>query len=59
MGRLLRVDLSSGSIRVENLPEESVLKKFIGGQLLASYLLFLKNYRLMPNLSVRKTASSS
>jgi aldehyde:ferredoxin oxidoreductase len=39
MGRLLRVDLTSGSVRDENLPEEPVLRKFIGGQLLASYIL--------------------
>ena len=39
MGSILRVDLSSGSIRIENLPDEPVLKKFIGGQSLASYLL--------------------
>ncbi|MBI4490637.1 MAG: hypothetical protein HY694_16250 [Deltaproteobacteria bacterium] len=39
MGKILRVDLSSGSIRDENLPEESILKKLIGGQALASYIL--------------------
>jgi aldehyde:ferredoxin oxidoreductase len=39
MGRILRVDLSSGSMKDENLPEEPVLKKLIGGQALASYIL--------------------
>ena len=35
MGKILRVDLSTGSMRDENLPEEPVLRKFIGGQALA------------------------
>ena len=39
MGKILRVDLTSGSMKDENLPEEPVLRKFIGGQALASYLL--------------------
>lgn len=39
MGKILRVELSSGSIKDENLPEEPVLKKLIGGQALASYIL--------------------
>jgi aldehyde:ferredoxin oxidoreductase len=39
MGKILRVDLSSGSIKNENLPEEPVLRRLIGGQALASYLL--------------------
>lgn len=39
MGRVLRVDLSSGSMRDENLPEEPVLRKLIGGQALASAIL--------------------
>ena len=39
MGKILRVDLTTGSIRDENLPEEPILKKFIGGQALASYIL--------------------
>jgi aldehyde:ferredoxin oxidoreductase len=39
MGRILRVDLSAGSLRDENLPEEPLLRKFIGGQALASYIL--------------------
>jgi len=38
MGKILRVDLTSGSIKDENLPEESWLRKLIGGQALASYL---------------------
>lgn len=39
MGKVLRVDLTSGSMRSENLPEEPVLRKFIGGQALAAYIL--------------------
>ena len=39
MGKILRVDLTSGSMRDENLPEEPILKKFIGGQSLALYIL--------------------
>jgi aldehyde:ferredoxin oxidoreductase len=39
MGKILRVDLTTGSMRDENLPEEPILKKFIGGQALALYIL--------------------
>ena len=39
MGKLLRVDLTSGTLKDENLPEEPILKKFIGGQALALYIL--------------------
>src|SRR5499426_1473374 len=39
MGKILRVDLSTGSLRDENLPEEPILKKFNGGPALASYIL--------------------
>ncbi len=39
MGQLLRVDLTSGSIRTEPLPDETVLRKLWGGQALASYFL--------------------
>ena len=39
MGKILRVDLTSGSMRDENLPEEPLLKKFLGGQALATYIL--------------------
>ncbi len=39
MGKILRVDLTSGSMTDENLPEEPVLRKFIGGQALATYIL--------------------
>ena len=39
MGRILRVDLTSGSLKDENLPEEPVLRQFIGGQALATYTL--------------------
>jgi aldehyde:ferredoxin oxidoreductase len=39
MGRILRVDLTTGAMRDENLPEEPILRRFIGGQALASYIL--------------------
>jgi aldehyde:ferredoxin oxidoreductase len=39
MGQLLRVDLSSGSIRAEALPDERTLRKFWGGQALATWYL--------------------
>jgi len=39
MGRILRVDLTRGVITDENLPEEPLLKKLIGGQALATYIL--------------------
>ncbi len=39
MGTILRVDLTTGSMRDEHLPEEPLLRKFIGGQALASYIL--------------------
>src|SRR5439155_5259022 len=39
MGKILRVDLTTGAMRDENLPEEPILKKLIGGQALASYIL--------------------
>ncbi|MPZ75334.1 MAG: hypothetical protein GEU77_02310 [Deltaproteobacteria bacterium] len=39
VGKILRVDLTTGSMRDENLPEEPILKKFIGGQSLALYIL--------------------
>ena len=39
MGKILRVDLTSGRLTDENLPEEPILKKFIGGQALALYIL--------------------
>jgi len=39
MGKILRVDLTRGSLKDENLPEEPILKKFIGGQALAVYIL--------------------
>jgi aldehyde:ferredoxin oxidoreductase len=39
MGRILRVDLTSGSMKDENLPEEPLLRRFIGGQALATYIL--------------------
>ena len=34
MGRILRVDLTTGSMKDENLPEEPLLRKLIGGQAL-------------------------
>ena len=39
MGRILRVNLTTGALKDENLPEEPILKKFIGGQALALYIL--------------------
>jgi len=39
MGKILRVNLTSGSMKDENLPEEPVLRKLIGGQALAIYIL--------------------
>jgi len=39
MGKILRVNLTSGSMKDENRPEEPVLRKFIGGQALALYIL--------------------
>ena len=39
MGKILRVDLTTGELKDENLPDESILKKFIGGQALALYIL--------------------
>lgn len=45
MGKLLRVDLTSGRISAQELPEESVLRKLWGGQALASWLL-MKELRL-------------
>ena len=39
MGKILRVNLSSASTKDENLPEEPVLRQFMGGQALASYIL--------------------
>ena len=39
MGKILRVDLTSRILTDENLPEESVLRKFIGGQSLPTYIL--------------------
>jgi aldehyde:ferredoxin oxidoreductase len=39
MGKILRVDLTTGTLRDENLPEVPILKKFIGGQALALYIL--------------------
>ena len=39
MGKILRVDLSSGTMKDENLPEEPVLRRLPGGQALALYIL--------------------
>ncbi len=39
MGKILRVNLTTGKLTDENLPEEPILKKFIGGQALALYIL--------------------
>lgn len=39
MGRLLRVDLTSGATAVDDLPEEPVLRRLIGGEGLGAYIL--------------------
>lgn len=39
MGKLLRVDMTSGAFKDENLPEEPILRKYWGGQALAIYVL--------------------
>ena len=39
MGKILRVDLTTGSFKSETLPEEPLLRKLIGGQALATYIL--------------------
>jgi aldehyde:ferredoxin oxidoreductase len=39
MGKLLRIDLTSGSIVPVNLPEEPILRKLWGGQGLGTYIL--------------------
>ena len=39
MGKILRVDLTTGKLRNLNLPEEPLLRKYWGGQLLAEYVL--------------------
>jgi len=39
MGKILRVDVSTGSFCEQNLPEEQVLRKLWGGQLLGEYIL--------------------
>ena len=38
MGKILRVDLTRGSFAEEKLPEEPMLRKFIGGEGLAPYI---------------------
>src|SRR5688572_15894142 len=39
MGKILRVDLTNGTTRDEPLPDESVLRKFVGGKGLALWYL--------------------
>jgi aldehyde:ferredoxin oxidoreductase len=39
MGKILRVDMSTGNLTDLNLPEEPLLRKYWGGQLLAEYVL--------------------
>ena len=39
MGKILRVDMSTGKITELNLPEEPLLRKYWGGQLFAEYVL--------------------
>jgi aldehyde:ferredoxin oxidoreductase len=39
MGKILRVDMSTGNLTDLNLPEEPLLRKYWGGQLFAEYVL--------------------
>jgi len=39
MGKILRVDMTSGALTDENLPDEAHLRRFVGGQALALYIL--------------------
>jgi aldehyde:ferredoxin oxidoreductase len=39
MGKILRVDMSTGNLADLNLPEEPLLRKYWGGQLFAEYVL--------------------
>ena len=39
MGKMLRVDLSAGKFTELNIPEEPLLRKYWGGQLMAEYIL--------------------
>src|ERR687898_523272 len=39
MGKILRADLSTGKFTSLNLPEEPLLRKYWGGQLMAEYIL--------------------
>ncbi len=39
MGKILRVDLDTGQLKDENLPETPVLRQYVGGQGLAQYIL--------------------
>ena len=38
MGKILRVNLTTGAMKDENLPEEPLLRKFIGGRAPAIHL---------------------
>jgi len=49
-GKVLRVDLSSGKIRDDFLPEENILRKYLGGWGLGLYY-FSKEYK--PGCSIR------
>src|SRR3972149_5007098 len=40
VGKLLRVDLSSGSIREEPLPSDDILRKYIGGLGLGAKIIY-------------------
>ena len=39
MGKILRVDMTTGKLTDLNLPEEPLLRKYWGGQLFAEYVL--------------------
>jgi len=48
MGKILRVNLTTGTISAENLPEEPVLRKWIGGKGLGQLIL---HHELAPGVS--------
>ena len=58
MGKILRVDMTTGKLTDLNLPEEPQLRKYWGGQLFAEYVLLNE----LPARSIpttRRTSSSA
>ena len=39
MGRFLRVDLTRGAVTTENLPDETILRRYLGGEALAAWFI--------------------